>query len=568
MKKLTALILGLIVFLAFLLRFVDLAKYPEAIDEDEMALGYYGFSLAKNGTDEYGNKLPIYFPSVGDYKYGLYSYFAAIPISIFGLNSTSTRITAALAGTLTVVVVYFLALEILPSSVFALASAFFLAIDPTHIHFSRVAYNNVLGGLFAFVSVLFFLRWLKSKTKTHYFLSLGSFILAIYSYQSYRIFLPVSLLASYSVLAFKAKRIEFSKLALVLVFVGVTLISFIPKASRARSQTAADLFNLPKITEQHSEDGLAGSPLIISRFFHNKIVSAVRTYAGHYFSYFDPNFLFLETSANSDRQATPDVGLLNLADIIFLAAGTLGLFLLVKTRLKYIPVILLLASPLAASLVNADRSTTRAVMITVPFALFCGMGFHYLFKTIKYKKLFLTVFLLAYLVSTGYFVHQYFVHKPLHMPWYSDYGLQQMVQKVNNLSDNYDKVVISRGHYIPFLYFNRINPQDFITKATFSQIGNLKKVEGYGKLVFNMPYDCPPVGKVNVLYVCFGYKIPATARLVDLIRFRDGQPAILLVDFGKEINKALPERVEREKSGSAAGGLDKATLPIVSGFWP
>jgi len=129
-------------------------------------------------------------------------------------------------------------------------------------------------------------------------------------------------------------------------------------------------------------------------------------------------------------------------------------------------------------------------------------------------------------------------------------------------------VVISRGHYIPFLYFNRINPQDFITKATFSQIGNLKKVEGYGKLVFNMPYDCPPVGKVNVLYVCFGYKIPATARLVDLIRFRDGQPAILLVDFGKEINKTLPDRVEREKSGSAAGGLDKATLPIVSGFWP
>ncbi len=106
------LLLG-IFLLALILRFWNLGSYPDAIDEDEMALGYYGYSLLKNSSDEYGNKFPIYFESVGDFKYGLYSYFAALPIKVFGLNATTTRSISAFAGALSVVVVYFLALEII-----------------------------------------------------------------------------------------------------------------------------------------------------------------------------------------------------------------------------------------------------------------------------------------------------------------------------------------------------------------------------------------------------------------------------------------------------------------------
>ena len=113
----------LILLLATILRFWNLGTYPDAIDEDEMALGYYGYSLLTNGTDEYGNASPLYFESVGDYKYGLYSYFAAIPIGLFGLNPTTTRSVSALAGVLSVLAIYYLSLEIFKNNKLALVTS-------------------------------------------------------------------------------------------------------------------------------------------------------------------------------------------------------------------------------------------------------------------------------------------------------------------------------------------------------------------------------------------------------------------------------------------------------------
>ncbi|UCG54652.1 MAG: glycosyltransferase family 39 protein, partial [Dehalococcoidia bacterium] len=183
--------MGLIFVLALLLRVWNLSNVPEAIDEDEMALGYYGYSLLVNQSDEYGNKFPLYFESAGDYKYGLYSYFAAIPVGLLGLNPFSTRIIAALAGSLSVIAIYYLALEIFNKRKYALLAAFVLAVAPTHIHFSRVAYNNVLGALFAITSIFFLIRWLKKESNKKAVFALLFYLLAILSYQAYRIYMPL-----------------------------------------------------------------------------------------------------------------------------------------------------------------------------------------------------------------------------------------------------------------------------------------------------------------------------------------------------------------------------------------
>ena len=54
----------LIVLISILLRTYKLSSYPEAVDEDEMSLGYISYSLLHSRTDEYTNKFPIYFKSV------------------------------------------------------------------------------------------------------------------------------------------------------------------------------------------------------------------------------------------------------------------------------------------------------------------------------------------------------------------------------------------------------------------------------------------------------------------------------------------------------------------------
>ena len=64
------------------------------------------------------------------------------------------------------------------------------------------------------------------------------------------------------------------------------------------------------------------------------------------------------------------------------------------------------------------------------------------------------------------------------------------------------------------------------------------------KLIFNMPHDCPALGQKKVLYVCFGYKVPKSARVLEVYRFKDGLPAIFLVDFNQKQEGSLPDRLE------------------------
>jgi len=61
----------------------------------------------------------------------------------------------------------------------------------------------------------------------------------------------------------------------------------------------------------------------------------------------------------------------------------------------------------------------------------------------------------------------YFVHKTYHHPWYSDYGLKEMVDIVNKYSGKYDYIVMNDGHYIPFLFYNKIDPREFVGKSEF-----------------------------------------------------------------------------------------------------
>ena len=110
--------------------------------------------------------------------------------------------------------------------------------------------------------------------------------------------------------------------------------------------------------------------------------------------------------------------------------------------------------------------------------------------------------------------------------------------------------MISGGHYIPYLFYNKVHPEEFIEKSNFAPraLANGVKVTKFDKIIFNMPYECPSAGKKDTLYVCFGYRVPKNANVVEVIRFRDEQPAVILVEFlplaERDLLIALPERLE------------------------
>src|SRR3989304_1265994 len=137
MKK-NLFLLGLILILATVLRFWHISQNPPSLYWDEVSLGYNAYSILKTGRDEHGKFLPFTnFAAFGDYKPPGYIYAAVPAIAAFGLNEISVRLPSAFFGVLTVLIAYFLARKIFENERIALFAAFFLAISPWHIQFSR-----------------------------------------------------------------------------------------------------------------------------------------------------------------------------------------------------------------------------------------------------------------------------------------------------------------------------------------------------------------------------------------------------------------------------------------------
>src|SRR3989344_5738727 len=106
MLKLRNKLLILAIITATLTRFWKISTLPYPPNGDELAFGYYGWSLLHFGTDEYGRILPLNFPSIGDFKYPALAYLNIIPAVIFGLNEITTRFWSAISGVLLVLITY------------------------------------------------------------------------------------------------------------------------------------------------------------------------------------------------------------------------------------------------------------------------------------------------------------------------------------------------------------------------------------------------------------------------------------------------------------------------------
>src|SRR5258706_2331299 len=146
MKIQNIFLLLFVVLIAAFLRFYQLGINPPSLTWDEAAWGYNAYSLGIDGKDEFGRFLPLnYIESFGDFKPPMYAYLTVLPVKIFGLTEFATRFPSALAGSLTVLLAYFLVLELFSSSkhknLYALISSAILAVSPWHIMLSRAAFE-------------------------------------------------------------------------------------------------------------------------------------------------------------------------------------------------------------------------------------------------------------------------------------------------------------------------------------------------------------------------------------------------------------------------------------------
>ena len=134
----------IILFAGAILRMIWLDKSPGSVNWDEAALGYNAYSLWKTGADEYGTKWPLSLRSFDDYKPPLYAYLTAPIVGIFGLGEVTTRLLSAVAGVVSIGLVYLITKKLVGEKQ-GLVAAGLMAIEPWAIFYSRGAWEANLS---------------------------------------------------------------------------------------------------------------------------------------------------------------------------------------------------------------------------------------------------------------------------------------------------------------------------------------------------------------------------------------------------------------------------------------
>lgn len=567
-KHSTTIVLLLITFLAFFFRFCKLLELPFPPDGDELAFGYYGWSLLKFGTDEYGNLLPFHFLSIGDFKYPGLAYLNMIPALFFGLGEVTARFWSALSGVLLVPVTFLITNLLFSNKRLSWLTALFIAVSPWGILESRLGYENMVGltiGALGFACLVFAMEGKKIKAwkisidpakskNVLVFAAALLFAVSTFVYAAQRVFIPLMLIALIS-MSFLDKDLKKLRKGLFVAFLTVVLVialSLIPETGRGRAaeESWKGITGDQRVRQALLHVGAGISPVRVPVYFtrvmHNKYRIALYDLARNYADHFSPDFLFFK--GEEAKEKIPDTGVLLFAELLFLP---LGLVTMLRRRTSYREGFIfswLLAAPVASTLTFGGAHIHRSSAMIVPVAMFSAYGF-YVLTTSFSKKINTAAALVlsaALLFSFLYAMNQLFVQKPVDNPWRKEQVYKEVVLDVLKLSKDYEAVVVEDDDYIYFLFYGQVSPHEFtdrsdITPYTFET--RWERVNRFGKFVFKMPFDCPKSGKLNVLYVCSGARIPRNSTVLKTYYYLDGVPAYNLIEFHpfSEMKNPLPE---------------------------
>ncbi len=544
MKKIYIL-LFFILLLACLLRFFQLGKIPDGFHADEAAFGYNSYSILKTGKDEYSHFLPLTLKSFGDYKGAIYSYLTIPSIAIFGVSEFAVRLPTAIFGMFFVIITFLITDKITKNKTFALISSALVSISPIMIFLSRVQSDPLVAVFFILLGFYCFLIWIENNNMLYLFLNLFLWIISFFTYASPKIFVPLFI---FLILAFYFKKIKTQKRILLMIFYGVTIVISISLLAGNSGQRFNQLtvfnsasVNLP-LEEKIRED--RNTPLFLTRIFHNKVIDYANYAINNYFSYINYSFLF-SNSGQPMRERMPNAGLFYLVELPFFL---LGLYLIFHRKLfwGYFTTIWFFAVPaLLIFAVDETPNIHRFLFAVYPFELIVSFGvvsFIQFFKKNKNIQLLLTGGLVVIFgINLIFYMHELFIHQPIHQPWFRGYIYKPFVAELNKNYANYKKIVITKANSSPYIYilfFDKYDP------VKYQLAGSPRDLDykGFDKYYF-VPDDCPlkmnklknniVEGEPNVLYVNNGdCDIPKTnSKLISKIKWRDGAAGFTLLEY-------------------------------------
>lgn len=534
------LLLILIIALSAFMRFYQLGSNPPGLDWDETAHGYNAYSILKTGRDEYGYFMPLSFRSFDDYKPPLYTYMVVPSVAVFGLNNFAVRFPSAVLGILAVLFTYLMADILFKSKKIALLAAFFLAVSPWHLQFSRVAFETNSSIFFSVTGTWLFLKSIeaKAKSKFTFYMSLAALVFGanLFIYHNSRVFVP--LLAIVLMILYRKLLIQNIKYlilpAIISAFFIATLIPIMFSVAGQMRFNGTSIFAMeePRIlnTSRAFVDYNLGLG-ILGKVFHNNRLVYVPILAENYLSHLKPEFLFFD--ADMERHHAPLVGLLYLWDLPFILAGIY--FLARKPYPKNSKIIVFswfLAAPIAASVTSGVPHALRSEIYLPSFQIFIALGSYNLYKIVKYKKAFVTIISSFFIANFAFYLLEYYIQMPTLFSdaWYGN--RKQAVETTQKLKNKYTKVVVSinlEQPYMFWLYYSKYDPKKYQGEGGTASGGFNEQRNKFDKYIFVRFGDQNFKKEPGTLYVGRKEDFPQNIKPLFKIQNANGRNTIYIV---------------------------------------
>jgi hypothetical protein len=183
----------LITLFGALIYFAAVPNHPPGFYIDESSIAYNAYLIARTGTDEHGNRWPLYFQAFGDYKNPTYIYLLAALYKITGPSISVARLLSAALGLINAVLLALLAWRLTGKTIVVVTVAISALFTPWFYENSRLVFEVAL---YPSICVLFLLALLRATQKSAWqlrdVLALSATLaLLTYSYSVGRFFGPL-----------------------------------------------------------------------------------------------------------------------------------------------------------------------------------------------------------------------------------------------------------------------------------------------------------------------------------------------------------------------------------------
>lgn len=325
-----------------------LSYSPVQLMHDEVNFALQAKSLADTGRDTNGRWLPVYFSEQG-FEAGrdpVVIYLTALLLKVAAMSESTVRLPTALAGVLSVGLMFLVARRLLASDALALVAAALLALTPAHFINSRL----VLSITYPIPFILAWLWCLSKATATddrrYLFASGVALGLGLYSYVGSLIMMPVYLAMTIAVVRFRHGT----------------------WAWPAVTGFAAAL--VPLLAWQIAHPDRYTNLLAVYRLQDAANPITVQQRLTAFWMFFNPDYLFVSGDSrltNSTRTA----GLLPLACAVLIPAGLVRLARGQGGPLGWCVLAGLLSAPLATAI--SGRLEINRALHVLPFAVLVAM---------------------------------------------------------------------------------------------------------------------------------------------------------------------------------------------------